>query len=540
MARFCSKCGSPADAGTRFCQKCGNALDAPATPPVTPPVTPAVTPAASAVPEPVLSQPAPVPAAAPATGQTPQKSGGGCGKVLLIVAGVIVVLVLLGIAGAAYVAYRAKKKIDEVHEAIKTNDAEKLVEALGGKAAPGGHANQSLPVYPELGAGAAAPVAGAPGAAEPSLGTVVPLRKGLRIVTAIQQYGGDYESIKEITGVTDEAVLMNYSADHIPDPGNPFDKEQQNRPPRPGRQSVHTQRRILREDLQNAREYEEMFSPAAPLTFPGTTALGVSAAVLNGVKGGSEVPFTYHQGGMKGALGNLLGGLGGLTAGQQDMPKESRDAMEEMKKLAKVNCPMKRADQKTYAFPVLVNGQRRELPAIRATCVSEGDTADFYFLDDPENALALTWKLGANDRLQVVKIEYTETRVEGAPAAPSEIERKLEEQQPAVVYGIYFDFASAEIRPQSKPTLDEIAGILRAHPDWKLSVSGHTDNVGGDAFNAELSKKRAEAVKQALALDYHVAAGRLTTAGYGASSPVDTNETMEGRARNRRVELARQ
>jgi OOP family OmpA-OmpF porin len=88
--------------------------------------------------------------------------------------------------------------------------------------------------------------------------------------------------------------------------------------------------------------------------------------------------------------------------------------------------------------------------------------------------------------------------------------------------------------------VSRLAGILRKHPDWTLSVSGYTDNIGGDAFNLGLSQRRAAAVKDALVSRYNVAPDRLATNGYGASSPIETNETIEGRARNRRVELQRQ
>jgi outer membrane protein OmpA-like peptidoglycan-associated protein len=90
-----------------------------------------------------------------------------------------------------------------------------------------------------------------------------------------------------------------------------------------------------------------------------------------------------------------------------------------------------------------------------------------------------------------------------------------------------------------KKILNEIAQVMRQHPDWRLGVEGHTDNIGGDAFNLDLSKRRAAAVKQALVTQYNVASGRLSTSGSGASSPVETNDTIEGRARNRRVELVR-
>src|SRR5205807_9596172 len=106
-------------------------------------------------------------------------------------------------------------------------------------------------------------------------------------------------------------------------------------------------------------------------------------------------------------------------------------------------------------------------------------------------------------------------------------------------YDIYFDFNSDEIRDESEPTLHDIGDILRRHPEWKLSIAGHTDSIGGDAPNLDLSKRRAAAVKNALVARFGVNNGRLVTTGYGKSRPVDTNETPEGRARNRRVELVK-
>jgi outer membrane protein OmpA-like peptidoglycan-associated protein len=116
----------------------------------------------------------------------------------------------------------------------------------------------------------------------------------------------------------------------------------------------------------------------------------------------------------------------------------------------------------------------------------------------------------------------------------------LEKNGRAKVYDLYFDFASATLRPESGKVLSEIDRVMRDHPDWKLSVEGHTDNIGGNTSNLDLSKQRAAAVVQSLVVSYGIAEGRFTTAGFGASRPVDTNDTPEGRARNRRVELVRQ
>ena len=106
------------------------------------------------------------------------------------------------------------------------------------------------------------------------------------------------------------------------------------------------------------------------------------------------------------------------------------------------------------------------------------------------------------------------------------------------VYGINFDFNSATLRPESTVVLEQVAGLLRGEPALGIAIEGHTDDVGGDAYNMALSGKRANAVR-----DWLVAAGidgaRLEAAGKGAGSPVATNGNDVGRAQNRRVELAK-
>ena len=87
--------------------------------------------------------------------------------------------------------------------------------------------------------------------------------------------------------------------------------------------------------------------------------------------------------------------------------------------------------------------------------------------------------------------------------------------------------------------LAEIAQVLRENPTWNLNVEGHTDSIGGDAYNLDLSRRRSAAVKQALTSRYTINLNRLQTSGFGAARPKDRNDTMEGRARNRRVELVK-
>jgi outer membrane protein OmpA-like peptidoglycan-associated protein len=105
------------------------------------------------------------------------------------------------------------------------------------------------------------------------------------------------------------------------------------------------------------------------------------------------------------------------------------------------------------------------------------------------------------------------------------------------LYGILFDFNKAEIRPESKATLEEIAKLLKAEPNLALHVVGHTDNVGTFDFNLDLSKRRAEAVVTVLSKDFTIKPSRLTANGVASLAPVAANTTEEGRAKNRRVEL---
>lgn len=105
--------------------------------------------------------------------------------------------------------------------------------------------------------------------------------------------------------------------------------------------------------------------------------------------------------------------------------------------------------------------------------------------------------------------------------------------------GIYFDTGSDVIRPESTPTLKEIAAMLREHGDLSLTIEGHTDNVGAPAANRALSEKRAAAVKAHLVEAEGIEASRLETAGLGDTKPAAPNATPEGRQQNRRVELVK-
>ena len=105
------------------------------------------------------------------------------------------------------------------------------------------------------------------------------------------------------------------------------------------------------------------------------------------------------------------------------------------------------------------------------------------------------------------------------------------------IYGINFDTAKSDIKPESEPAIDEIAKLLKSNPALKVGIVGHTDMVGDAAMNIKLSMARAQSVINELVSKHGIAAARLVAFGAGPWAPLATNKTDEGRAKNRRVEL---
>jgi OOP family OmpA-OmpF porin len=106
----------------------------------------------------------------------------------------------------------------------------------------------------------------------------------------------------------------------------------------------------------------------------------------------------------------------------------------------------------------------------------------------------------------------------------------------ATLSGPQFDFNRATLKPAGRQVVAEAARVLREKPDLHVSVEGHTDSVGSDAYNMRLSERRASAVRDALVSE-GVDASRITVKGWGETKPIASNDTAEGRAQNRRVEI---
>jgi outer membrane protein OmpA-like peptidoglycan-associated protein len=354
----------------------------------------------------------------------------------------------------------------------------------------------------------------------------IPLVQGLIVVTAIVDSAGDYESIKTILSVSPAKLALNYSADKpVPKGAKPI--------------TVKGTRTVDGPDLANATGYSEYFGSTQE-HFPGTTAISSSTEVLNQLRAGKSVDFQFAA-----PVAGFMGIVIPMPGGDENVSKNKNGQ-------SMYTCTLKRVEATDLSAPVLVNDVRVELPAVHAKCSVGDDEAHFYFLDQPSNPITLAFVLGPEDAsLQAIKITFPPPPAAQNPGAAgggggggggggANMEQTLADKKPVEVYGIYFDFNSATIKPESEAVLKQISDILHKNPDWKLSVAGHTDNIGDAAFNQDLSNRRAAAVKDALVTRYGIAPGRLTTSGYGASRPIEPNTTLEGRARNRRVELQRE
>jgi len=157
-----------------------------------------------------------------------------------------------------------------------------------------------------------------------------------------------------------------------------------------------------------------------------------------------------------------------------------------------------------------------------------------------------TWGYGNNQKLVVKpgEILVTVDVVTSKAVGNKMVELKAEDMAKAIaasgkvdVYGILFDTDKTAIKPESAPTLNEVATLLKQDPSLKLLVAGHTDNTGAADHNMKLSEGRATAVVAALVKQHGVAAARLQPKGYGDTQPVASNDSEDGRAKNRRVEL---
>jgi outer membrane protein OmpA-like peptidoglycan-associated protein len=127
--------------------------------------------------------------------------------------------------------------------------------------------------------------------------------------------------------------------------------------------------------------------------------------------------------------------------------------------------------------------------------------------------------------------------VETGVRSADELQESLTAEGKAIVEGIFFEHDSAELRDESRDALIQMAELLKTNPEIQVLVVGHTDNQGSFEYNEDLSRRRANAVHQALVRDYGIASERMSAKGASFMAPIASNASEEGRALNRRVEL---
>lgn len=177
----------------------------------------------------------------------------------------------------------------------------------------------------------------------------------------------------------------------------------------------------------------------------------------------------------------------------------------------------------------------------------KGGKTVYTYDDGTSGTITLKMPLGKSERwmqvraspgaydLDIVEVKAMEQQVE---VSASEMLDALNKDGFIALYGILFDTGKDTIKAESEPLLGEIVSLLQSNAGLKLSVEGHTDNVGKAKANQDLSQRRAASVKKYL-VGKGVDAKRLETKGWGDTKPVSDNRTEDGRAKNRRVELVK-
>ena len=306
---------------------------------------------------------------------------------------------------------------------------------------------------------------------------------------------GDYETVVTVTNNEKTGIRLSAFIDAIDASGV--------------RRQVTVPRQVPTEDLMTSHWQVLGFHSSDPLVLKGTTSLGPSRASVEELltKGNTAYSFQNYA---------------------------SRE---------RVDGRLTRAEPARVKFPVVLNGRRIELDAIRATAhLKAGDTTrpfEQIILEHPEQPLSLRIAYGPRGADFPFQPDFAREIVRIDFPVKDSLDEALTKDCRVEVPGIYFDFNEATLKPNSMRAVQDIAATLRRHPDWRISIEGHTDNIGGIRYNDDLSLRRATAVRSALESETSLNPANIAVKGWGLHRPVESNDTLAGRARNRRVELVR-
>lgn len=331
--------------------------------------------------------------------------------------------------------------------------------------------------------------------AAPAAGQQIPIRKGLTLLYAHKNFNKEVEHqlmVEVLAASPDEMTTLNRFLD-APDAGTPLE-EPVSRREMAGARTISFGRRL----------------PADTASLRPRTIIMASQRLMRELRAGGPV--------------------------RASVPVIIGESM-----VVILDGTMERVSAEPEMLDAMVENQPRKLRTLRARGEFENAvqgfqmTSEWWFLDDTTAA----WMVKAtatSNRRESFWMVLASADAEGSRRA---VEESLTRSCRAAVYGFYFPFGSATPEPASQPMFRTVAEVLAKHPDWTLTVEGHTDSIGNPAANKQLAERRAAAVVGELSAKYGVAASRLTPAGFGANRPAATNTTLEGRARNRRVELVR-
>ena len=406
-------------------------------------------------------------------------------------------------AGAPSATAEACPPLASITEPPGASSSSALKDLAGALGLSGGESASADGLIP--GGDCPAPTGNVSSEIEAQAKAAVPLKVGLTLSYSwMRTPQEEYECLIHVTKIEAAFIETSLSCNY-PERGGPF------------------VRRVCRSDLRDARMLHtaygavKVIGPSGeeePETIVGATAFSLSSAEFARMKRSGIMAQHYVE----------LSPSGGLDKnGVGELRVDGRQTMR-----------------------VIINDQPLDVPVIklkgklswkiRGQSLETADTA--VILDDEQFPLFIDQHSTAEitaSRIQFSKITYP------GDGGTNSLESSLLENRRVDVYGIYFDFNSDRIRKESEPVLNEIGSIMKKYPDWRLRIAGHTDDVGGNSeYNLQLSRRRSEAVRLALVDRFGITADRLSSAGYGAGAPIETNGTPEGRARNRRVELVRE
>jgi OOP family OmpA-OmpF porin len=192
---------------------------------------------------------------------------------------------------------------------------------------------------------------------------------------------------------------------------------------------------------------------------------------------------------------------------------------------------------KNYENAIIKNGGQL---VFKNTNASEGDIEATLYLSTKEKEywIQLTRFAGNGIEVEAFGLNVLEIESMKQEVVASEMFEKINKEGFIALY-INFETGKSDIKPESQPIIDQLSAMLKQNPTLKISIEGHTDNVGGDIANQQLSESRAKSVMNAL-ISKDIDVSRLKSKGWGQSKPIAENNTEEGRAKNRRVEISKQ